>query len=170
MTAISAQAPQKSAQGRKEAYSGYPRDQGPGTASSGPHIAPDSHTHLRTGGGDLRTTRITVADIKAETARFYATTIGQLEGKTRRRPLVHYRMIAIAIACDLTGKSHSDIGRHFGGRDHSTVLNACRRVANTPDLADQADAIKAIIRDKQFIIAAPYDFWVRRYPFKHRSA
>ena len=50
-----------------------------------------------------------------------------MHGKTRRREVVQARGVAMLLARELTGASYETVGRHFGGRDHSTVMHACRR-------------------------------------------
>jgi chromosomal replication initiator protein len=66
-------------------------------------------------------------DIAALTARHFSLRLADLRGASRRRPLVAARDVAIYVCRQLTSKSLSRIGEYFGGRDHTTVLHACRK-------------------------------------------
>ena len=52
-----------------------------------------------------------------------------LVGPSRRQPLVRARQTAMYLCRELTDLSLPKIGRAFGGRDHTTVLHACRKIA-----------------------------------------
>jgi len=65
--------------------------------------------------------------IASLTARYFELKVTDLKSPSRRRSVVQARAIAMFIARQLTGKSCAAIGRHFGGRDHSTVLHSCRQ-------------------------------------------
>ncbi|MBI2823366.1 MAG: AAA family ATPase [Planctomycetia bacterium] len=71
--------------------------------------------------------RTTLHDIAVETARHYALSVSVLRSASRRQGVALARGVAVYLARQLTGKSLSSIGRYFGGRDHSTVLHACRK-------------------------------------------
>jgi chromosomal replication initiator protein len=73
--------------------------------------------------------RATVPKIAATVARRFRIKAADLQGKTRRREVVQARGVAMLLARRLTGASYQTVGRHFGGRDHSTVMHACRRIA-----------------------------------------
>ena len=51
-------------------------------------------------------------------------------GKSRKRSIVRPRQLAMFLAKDLTNKSYPEIGELFGGRDHTTVLHAYRKVTD----------------------------------------
>ena len=68
-----------------------------------------------------------VGDIAALTARYFALKVGELRGSSRRRPVVAARDVAMYLARSLTGMSLQQIGTYFGGRDHTTVIHACRK-------------------------------------------
>jgi chromosomal replication initiator protein len=72
--------------------------------------------------------RPTVNKIAAHVARRFRLKATDLQGKTRRREVVQARGVAMLLARRLTGASYQAVGRHFGGRDHSTVMHACRRI------------------------------------------
>jgi chromosomal replication initiator protein len=73
--------------------------------------------------------RPTVTKIASRVAKRFRLKAADLQGKTRRREVVQARGVAMLLARRLTGASYETVGRHFGGRDHSTVMHACRRVA-----------------------------------------
>ena len=62
-------------------------------------------------------------------ATHYRLRISDMTSKKRSRVITRPRQIAMALAKDLTSHSLSEIGNAFGGRDHSTVLHACRKVS-----------------------------------------
>jgi hypothetical protein len=73
---------------------------------------------------------VRVEDIKKTVAREFSNlsvTIGDLNSARRTQPLTHVRQFAMALTKELTPRSLPEIGRLFGGRDHTTVLYACRR-------------------------------------------
>ena len=72
--------------------------------------------------------RITPELIMATTARFYGFEISDLEAKDRRRPLVLARQVCMYLFRYLTDLSYPDIGRRFGGRDHTTVMYGYEKI------------------------------------------
>lgn len=72
--------------------------------------------------------QITVATIQRETADFYSLTIDDLCGASRSRQLVTARQIAMYLCRELTEMSLPKIGQAFGGRDHTTVMHADRKI------------------------------------------
>jgi len=79
--------------------------------------------HLR--GGEKR---ITVDDIQKATAEHYGMKQADLISERRNRAIARPRQAAMWLAKHLTTRSLPDIGRRFGGRDHTTVLHAVRRI------------------------------------------
>jgi chromosomal replication initiator protein len=71
---------------------------------------------------------ITPALILDETARMFGWAIDDLCGKSRRRPLVTARQIAMYVFRELTDYSYPQIAREFGGRDHTTVMHAVEKI------------------------------------------
>jgi chromosomal replication initiator protein len=67
--------------------------------------------------------------VAAAVARHFDLTATELKGKSRRQAVAEARSLAMYIARRLTKASYAELGRHFGGRDHTTVLHACRKVA-----------------------------------------
>lgn len=72
---------------------------------------------------------ITVENIQKTVADFYKIKVADMHSKKRTRDIARPRQIAMAIAKDLTQMSLPAIGDAFGGRDHTTVLHACRTIA-----------------------------------------
>jgi chromosomal replication initiator protein len=71
---------------------------------------------------------ITLRDIAVATARHYSLTLPVLRGTSRRKSVAGARGVAMWLARQLTDASLERIGTYFGGRDHTTVLHACRRM------------------------------------------
>ena len=71
---------------------------------------------------------VTIENIQRTVADYYKITIGELLSNSRLRLLSRPRQIAMALTKELTVLSLPEIGEAFGGRDHTTVLHACRRV------------------------------------------
>ena len=71
---------------------------------------------------------ITPATIMAQTADYFSLTIEELCSKSRTRALVTARQIAMYLCRELTDMSLPKIGQHFGGRDHTTVMHADRKI------------------------------------------
>jgi chromosomal replication initiator protein len=71
---------------------------------------------------------ITGATIMAQTAAYYGLTIDDLQGTSRSRVLVTARQIAMYLCRELTELSLPKIGQLFGGRDHTTVMHAERKI------------------------------------------
>lgn len=73
---------------------------------------------------------VTVENIQKTVAEYYKVRLGDLLSKSRDRPIARPRQLAMALAKELTNHSLPEIGEAFGGRDHTTVLHACRKIAD----------------------------------------
>jgi chromosomal replication initiator protein len=71
---------------------------------------------------------VTVENIQKTVAEYFKIRVADLLSKRRNRSIARPRQIAMALAKELTTHSLPEIGDGFGGRDHTTVLHACRRV------------------------------------------
>jgi chromosomal replication initiator protein len=71
---------------------------------------------------------ITVPNIQKTVADFYQLRLQDLLSKRRSRSLARPRQVAMALSKELTEHSLPEIGEAFGGRDHTTVLHACRTI------------------------------------------
>jgi chromosomal replication initiator protein len=75
-----------------------------------------------------RETQVTVQRIVNQVSGFYRVDAEQLQSRLRSRRVLLPRQVGMYLARQLTELSLHDIGSYFGGRDHSTVLHACRKV------------------------------------------
>lgn len=71
---------------------------------------------------------VTIENIQKTVAEYFKMRVGDLLSKRRSRSITRPRQIAMSLAKELTNHSLPEIGDAFGGRDHTTVLHACRRV------------------------------------------
>jgi len=72
-------------------------------------------------------TRCTVADVQQAACEHFGIAPDDLLSASRAARVTWPRQLAMYLARELTGESLPSIGRHFGGRDHTTVMHACRR-------------------------------------------
>ncbi len=72
---------------------------------------------------------VTIDNIQKTVAEYYKIKLADILSKRRSRSVARPRQIAMALAKELTNHSLPEIGDAFGGRDHTTVLHACRKVA-----------------------------------------
>ena len=71
---------------------------------------------------------VTIDNIQKTVAQYYKLRVADLLSKRRTRSIARPRQVAMALAKELTSHSLPEIGDAFGGRDHTTVLHACRKV------------------------------------------
>ncbi|MBL8260076.1 MAG: chromosomal replication initiator protein DnaA [Candidatus Competibacteraceae bacterium] len=71
---------------------------------------------------------VTIENIQKTVADYYKIPVGDLLSNSRLRTLSRPRQMAMALTKELTALSLPDIGEAFGGRDHTTVLHACRKI------------------------------------------
>ena len=80
------------------------------------------------------------------TYRDVAIRIADLKGPRRHKGIARPRMIAMYLARELTPSSFPEIGLRFGGKDHSTVINACKRIRTLqglePELAANVQSLR----------------------------
>ncbi len=72
--------------------------------------------------------QIGIENIQKTVADYYKIRVGDLHSKKRTRSIARPRQLAMALAKELTNHSLPEIGDSFGGRDHTTVLHACRKI------------------------------------------
>ncbi len=87
----------------------------------------------------LQAKLITVENIQKTVADYYKVRMADLLSKRRSRSVARPRQVAMALAKELTSHSLPEIGDAFGGRDHTTVLHACKRIK---ELRDSEQRIK----------------------------
>ncbi len=74
------------------------------------------------------TAPITVEAVLKAVAQYFSVRITDIKGPRRHKGIARPRMIAMYLSRELTGSSFPEIGLRFGGKDHSTVINACKRM------------------------------------------
>ncbi len=101
--------------------------------------------------GNREPRRIRIEDIQKVVARHYNVSKNDLLSARRTRTIVRPRQIAMYLAKTMTPRSFPEIGKRFGGRDHTTVLHAVRKIENmvTADttLAQEIELLKRLIQD-----------------------
>ena len=85
----------------------------------------------------LQAKLVTIENIQRTVAEYYKIKVADLLSKRRNRSVTRPRQMAMALAKELTTHSLPEIGDAFGGRDHTTVLHACRKVKEL--LGDHVD-------------------------------
>ncbi len=80
--------------------------------------------------GERKPRPITPELILDTTSAIFGFSVEELKGKSRRRPLVTARQVAMYVVRELTDLSYPAIAREFGGRDHTTVMHAVDKVGN----------------------------------------
>jgi chromosomal replication initiator protein len=87
---------------------------------------------------ETRARALSIDDVQAAVAARYGITVAELTSASRAARIAWPRHIALHLSRQLTSASLQDIGRAFGGRNHATVLHACKRVANAVASDQQA--------------------------------
>jgi len=77
---------------------------------------------------------VTMDDIQEAVASRFHVKIGELKSRRRSKTLVHPRQIAMYLCRELTDASFPEIGRHFGGKDHTTIIHACKQITKAQDV------------------------------------
>ena len=82
----------------------------------------------------LQAKLVTIENIQKTVADYYKVRVADLLSKRRSRSVARPRQVAMALAKELTSQSLPEIGDAFGGRDHTTVLHACKRIKELRDI------------------------------------
>ena len=90
--------------------------------------------------------QISIENIQKTVADYYKIRVSDMHSKKRSRAVARPRQVAMALAKELTQLSLPEIGSNFGGRDHTTVLHACRQIAKL------RDAVPEISHDVNFLL------------------
>ncbi|MFZ9149998.1 MAG: chromosomal replication initiator protein DnaA [Burkholderiales bacterium] len=93
--------------------------------------------------------QVSIENIQKTVADYYKIKVSEMYSKKRTRNVARPRQVAMALAKELTQMSLPDIGEAFGGRDHTTVLHACRKIAelrgsSTDITSDIASLLKVL--------------------------
>jgi chromosomal replication initiator protein len=98
----------------------------------------------------VQTRQISIENIQKTVADYYKIKVSEMYSKKRSRTVARPRQMAMALAKELTQLSLPDIGDAFGGRDHTTVLHACRKIAelraSMPEITRDFDALVQVLR------------------------
>ena len=94
--------------------------------------------------------QISIENIQKTVADYYKLRPSEMHSKKRTRAIARPRQVAMALAKELTQMSLPEIGSNFGGRDHTTVLHACRQIAKLreshPDLNHDVNFLLQVLR------------------------
>jgi chromosomal replication initiator protein len=95
--------------------------------------------------------RVRIEDILRIVSRHYKVPRNELLSSRRSRDVVRPRQIAMYLAKSLTSRSLPEIGRRFGGRDHTTVLHSVRKVEqmmkDDADLTQEIELLKRMLEE-----------------------
>ena len=93
---------------------------------------------------------VTIDEIQKVVADFFKIRIADMFSKRRPANIARARQVAMFLAKELTQKSFPEIGDAFGGRDHTTVMHAAKRITELrqqdPELNRQIHAIEQLLR------------------------
>ena len=97
-------------------------------------------------------TGLTIEAIQREVASYFEVKLHDLKGPKRHRAVSHPRLIAMYLARQLTQMSYPEIGSRFGGKDHSTVISAVRKIekklAEDPSLRSIVSTLTSRLRQR----------------------
>ena len=88
--------------------------------------------------------KITIDSIQEATAKKFGFNTDQIIGKGRKKELALARQIAMYLSREMTECSLKTIGLHFGGRDHSTIIHACKQIKL---LTNRGGVVKTAVQD-----------------------
>ena len=95
--------------------------------------------------------QISIENIQKTVADYYKIRISDMHSKKRSRAIARPRQVAMALAKELTQLSLPEIGSNFGGRDHTTVLHACRQIGKlreaVPELNHDVNFLLQVLRN-----------------------
>lgn len=91
---------------------------------------------------------ITVEDIQEIVASRFHVKISDLKSKRRTKTLVYPRQIAMFLCRDLTDSSFPEIGRDFGGKDHTTIIHACKQIQKSQETDSALRATLQSLKDE----------------------
>jgi len=93
--------------------------------------------------------RVTIDEIQRKVAEHYGIRLSDMTSARRARAVARPRQVAMYLAKQLTPRSLPEIGKKFGGRDHTTVMHAVRRIEELksadPVMADDVELLRRLI-------------------------
>lgn len=94
--------------------------------------------------------RVTIDEIQRRVAEHYNIRLGEMTSDRRARAVARPRQVAMYLAKQLTTRSLPEIGRKFGGRDHTTVMHAVRKIeelkGTDPALAEDVELLRRMLQ------------------------
>lgn len=115
-----------------------------GVAAGATPLFPAIDAHARADAIDVSDCLDDVDVVIKITAQHFELAPAAITGPSRASDIVRARQVAMHLAWVITGRSLPELGRRFGGRDHTTVLHASRKVA---DLADNDPAMRKCLEE-----------------------
>ena len=95
--------------------------------------------------------QVSIENIQKTVADYYKIRISDMHSKQRSRAIARPRQVAMALAKELTQLSLPEIGSNFGGRDHTTVLHACRQITklreSVPEINHDVNFLLQVLRN-----------------------
>jgi chromosomal replication initiator protein len=89
---------------------------------------------------------ITLDAVQEVVAAKFHIKVSEMKSKRRTKALVHPRQVAMFLCREITQQSYPEIARHFGGKDHTTIMHACRQIEkareNNPELQRTLEDLK----------------------------
>ena len=96
--------------------------------------------------------RVSIEDIQKQVASHFSIRTADMFSARRARQIARPRQIAMYLAKNLTASSYPEIGRQFGGRDHTTIMHAVRKIedlmAEDSQLADDVQLLRSLLADR----------------------
>jgi chromosomal replication initiator protein len=87
-------------------------------------------------------TGLTIESVQRQVAAYFDVKLHDLKGPKRHRAVAHPRMVAMYLARKLTKMSYPEIGSRFGGKDHSTVISAVRKIER---LCSEDPSVRSVV-------------------------
>ena len=91
---------------------------------------------------------VSMDDIQETVGARFHVKIADLKSRRRSKTLVHPRQIAMYLCRELTDSSYPEIGRQFGGKDHTTIIHACKQVTKAKDSDSSLSATLDSLREQ----------------------
>ena len=91
---------------------------------------------------------ISLDEIETIVAAKFHVKMSDMKSKRRSKTLVYPRQIAMYLCRELTDASFPEIGRHFGGKDHTTIIHACKQIVKAKEIDTQLQATLQSLREQ----------------------
>jgi len=91
---------------------------------------------------------VSMDDIQETVGARFHVKVADLKSRRRSKTLVHPRQIAMYLCRELTDSSYPEIGRQFGGKDHTTIIHACKQVIKAKDSDSALNATLDSLKDQ----------------------